>query len=196
MIENVSIEVMLISAAVLLGAMLVFTTVAIRISCWLYNRVNGLAPPGLGRSDSRDYTLVASPDLRFYTPPRALNRYDRATSAAGGVPLPGVGRSIGIGVTFSVAFSALFWLLVLVIGAAGRAAGSTEGMSLLLANLVGLPLYVLLLSGLTTALLPTTFPRALLVAFVYFLLLLMLVSLLAVAAILIALALDIRPTWL
>jgi hypothetical protein len=177
-----------IVAAAQFGVVLLSAMLLLRLSCWTYNRVNGLAPPGLGRSDSRDYTLVSSADMRFYNPPRALTRYDRAKTAVGGVPLPGLLQSLGIALAFTLTSLALFCLLLLVFGAASSATGSTPGMSLLLAELVAVPLNLLLLAGLVSLLLPTTFSRAMLVALVFFLMVLTLAALLGIAAFLISLA--------
>jgi hypothetical protein len=174
-----SLLMVLLAAAVQFAAMLFISALAICPACWLYNKVNGLAPPGLGRSDSRDYTLVTSPDIRHYRPPRALTRYDRATTASGGVPLPGLGRSLGIAVCFTLASCAIGWLLLLVFNTAGSATGSTPQMSLLLAQLVAVPLNVVLLAGLVSLFLPTTFGRGLLVSLVYFLMLLVIGAVLA-----------------
>ncbi|MEQ8788984.1 MAG: hypothetical protein RIC55_21915 [Pirellulaceae bacterium] len=168
--------------------LLLTATLLLRLSCWTFNKLNGLAPPGLGRSDSRDYTLVSSADMRFYSPPSALTRYDRAKTAAGGVPLPGFFRSVGVGLTFTLAASAVFWLLLLVFSAATSATGSTPGMSLLLSQLTAIPLCVLMMAGLVSLILPTTFPRALLVSLVFSLMVLTLLALFGIAGFLITLA--------
>lgn len=177
-----------IVAAAHFGVVLLAAILLLWPSYWTYNKVNGLAPPGLGRSDSRDYTLVSSADMRFYSPPRALTRYDSAKTAAGGVPLPGPLRSLGIALTFTLTFSVVFVLLLVVFGAATSATGSTPGMSLLLADLVAIPVSLLLLAGLVSLLLPTTFSRAMLVALVFFLMVLTLAALLLIAAFLVSLA--------
>lgn len=170
MFENINWEMLVLAAGAPGG--LLFTTLAIRPACWLFNRVNGLAPPGLGHSQSRNYSLVTAPDMRFYSPPKALTRYDRLRTAAGGVPLPGVLRCLGIAIAYCLASYVIGALLYFVFQAAGNASGATQGMSLLLTLTVTLPVNLLMLAGLVTLMLPTTFGRGLLVAIVYFLMLL------------------------
>jgi hypothetical protein len=170
MVENLSLQLMVMAASAPVGMLI--TALLIRPACWMYNRVNGLAPPGLGHSRSRNYTLVTSPDLRFYAPPKALSRYDRARTASGGVPLPGVLRCLGIAITYALGSSLIGALMYFVFSAAGNATGATQGMSLLLTLLVTLPVNLLIMAGLATLMLPTTFSRGLLVSLVYFLMLL------------------------
>lgn len=178
------------------AVVLLMTPVLLHVSCWLYNKVNGLAPPGLGRSDSRNYTLVTQPDLRFYHPPKALSRYDSSKSAAGGVALPGFFRCIGMGVAFGLASTAVGCFLWLVFSAAANATGSTPGMSLLLALTLAIPLNLVILAGLISLFLPTTFWRGTSVALVYFLVLLTILAVVVIVAFLIGLAVGIPlPTF-
>jgi hypothetical protein len=84
------------------------------------------------------------------------------------VPEPTMGRAMGIVfVTLLVNFAVSFGVGLVVGGGAAAAGGDTQ-MAGIIAQLVSIPISFLVMAGMLTALLPTTFPRALLVALLEF----------------------------
>jgi hypothetical protein len=81
------------------------------------------------------------------------------------VPEPEFGRAMLIVFVTAIVQMGVGFVLGLVIGGGAAATGQADNPSMrLLPSLIGLPLGFLVMAGMLTAMLPTTFPRALLVA--------------------------------
>lgn len=103
------------------------------------------------------------------------NKFLGADDSDGGVPEPSFGKAIGITfVTTLVNFVAGF-MIGLVIGGAAAVGGADPQAGGIVAQLVSLPVGFLVMAGMLTLMLPTTFGRALLVALCHFLIVIVIV---------------------
>jgi hypothetical protein len=85
------------------------------------------------------------------------------------VPKPPLGRAIFITFVFMVANLFVSAFVGAIIGSAAAAAGTGQGGANFTAQIISLPMSLLVMAGMLTALLPTTFGRGLLVVLIYML---------------------------
>ncbi len=96
------------------------------------------------------------------------------------VPTPSFGKAMGIVLITWVVNMFTSFLIGLMFGFGGAAAGLRREMLTLSAQLVAIPIAVLIMASMLTALLPTTFGRAILVALCYMLVVILFVAILIV----------------
>jgi len=125
---------------------LVVGTICLRAACWFYNLMAGSSagPPAAGPP-------AAVPDQ--YTTPAML-------AGPGGVPSPGFGKALGI-----TAITVLVQIVVSFVLAVVAIRGEMTPATI---NLISLPVSFLVAASMIRFLLPTTFGRALLVAIIQF----------------------------
>jgi hypothetical protein len=100
-----------------------------------------------------------------------FNKMAGGGESKGGVPEPGFGRALLITFVTLLVQVAVGFVIGLVLGtgaAAAQNAGAGPAVQLL-PSLISLPVGFLVMSGMLTAMLPTSFPRALLVALLEYL---------------------------
>ena len=85
------------------------------------------------------------------------------------VPEPSMGKAIGITFVTTLVNWGVGFLIGLAVGTAGVFAGADQRSITVVAQLLSLPISILVMAGMNAALLPTTFTRGLLVALCYLL---------------------------
>jgi hypothetical protein len=96
------------------------------------------------------------------------------------VPEPLLGKAMGITFVTTLVNGIAGFVIGLLVGAGGAAAGSGERGPAVMAQLLSLPVSLLVMAGMNSALLPTTFSRGLSVALWYLLVVFFVVAVLAV----------------
>jgi hypothetical protein len=96
------------------------------------------------------------------------------------VPEPLLGKAMGITFVTTLANAVAGSVIGLLVGAGSAAAGDSERGSAVIAQLLTLPVSLLVMAGLNSALLPTTFARGLLVAWCCLLMVFLVILVLAV----------------
>jgi hypothetical protein len=102
----------------------------------------------------------------------ACGFYNKQASGKGSpdsVPEPLLGKAMGIAFVTTLVNAVAGLVIGLLLGAGGAAAGASERGTTLMSQLLSLPVSLLVMAGLNSALLPTTFARGLLVALCYLL---------------------------
>jgi hypothetical protein len=95
------------------------------------------------------------------------------------VPEPPVGKAMGITFVTSLVNAVAGFLIGTLVGAGGMAAGAGESSPAITAQLLSLPVSLLVMAAMNSAMLPTTFTRGLLVTLCYLLVVLFVVVVLA-----------------
>jgi hypothetical protein len=83
------------------------------------------------------------------------------------VPEPGFGKAMGIAVVCLLVNLVASVAIGLIVGAGGGVAQAGKGATQLIANLVSIPVSFLVMGGILTAMLPTSFQRGVLVALIH-----------------------------
>jgi hypothetical protein len=96
------------------------------------------------------------------------------------VPIPLLGKAMGITFVTTLVTAVARLVIGFLVGAGSAGAGASERDLAVIAQLLSLPVSLLVMAGMTSALLPTTFARGFLVALCYLLVALFVVVVLAV----------------
>lgn len=99
----------------------------------------------------------------------AYNKMARRRRSPTGVPEPSMAKAMAIMFLVALINAVLVFFLTLVVAAVGGAAGARQQNTTLVAQLVSLPVTLLVMAGMLSGMLPTTFGRAFLVTLLYLL---------------------------
>jgi hypothetical protein len=123
-------------------------------------------------------TLIGAVFLRaacaFY------NKLAGGKGSPSSVPEPLLGKAMGITFVSTLVNAAVGFVIGSAVGAGSTAYGASERGAVITAQLLSLPVSLLVMAGMNAAMLPTTFARGLLVALCYLLVVLFVVVVLAV----------------
>lgn len=108
------------------------------------------------------WTLVGAVILRA-----ACALYNKMAASGNGVPDPSFGKAMGITLANFVAHMIVNIPLSMAMGGGQMAPGQPPNAGQIVSGLLALPIGFLVMAGMLTALLPTTFVRALLVSLCY-----------------------------
>jgi hypothetical protein len=104
-------------------------------------------------------TLIGAVILRA-----ACSLFNKMAGQDRAVPEPSFGKALGITVVSMIANMAVGFMVGIVIGGGGAAAGANPQHVQIISTLVSLPVGFLVMSGMLTLMLPTSFGRGMLVA--------------------------------
>ena len=96
------------------------------------------------------------------------NKMAGGPGSASSVPEPPFGKAMLIALAVAAVNFVVSFVVGFVVGGGAAAAGAKQQGAVLLAQLVSIPISFLVMAGMLTPLLPTTFPRALLITLLYF----------------------------
>lgn len=97
------------------------------------------------------------------------NKFAGGEKSESGVSEPPFGRAMWIMFITSLVQAAVSFVIGLIIGGAGAARGASERQAAMTAQLIAFPVGLVVMSGMLSSLLPTTFGRALMVSLCYLL---------------------------
>jgi len=123
-------------------------------------------------------TVIGAAFLR--TACALYNKLAGGKGSPSSVPEPLLGKALGIIFVTTLANAVAGFVIGLLVGAGSAEAGASERGPAVIAQLLSLPVSLLVMAGMSSALLPTTFARGLLVALCYLLVVLVVVVVLAV----------------
>jgi hypothetical protein len=95
------------------------------------------------------------------------NKIARGRQGPTSVPEPSMGKAMGITFVATLSNAVLAFFILLVMAAVAGAAGARQRNAALMAQLIPLPVSLLVMAGVLSGMLPTTFGRALLVTLLY-----------------------------
>ncbi len=105
--------------------------------------------------------LIAAVILRA-----ACSIFNKLAGPEKAVPEPGFGKALGIAAATLVVNVLVGIVIGVVFGAGAVAAGASPAQTQILVNLISMPAGFLVMSGMLTAMLPTSFGRSLLIALI------------------------------
>ena len=151
----------LVMLGFILLLILVVGAILLRAACWFYNLMAGgsASPPAGGPPGVVGPPPPAAAPPGTVSPP-APAMMPVATGNPSGVPSPGFGKALGI-----TAITVLVQIVVSVLLAVVAISGEMTAPTI---NLISLPVSFIVAASMICVLLPTTFGRALLVAIIQF----------------------------
>jgi hypothetical protein len=121
----------------------------------------------------------------------ACSLFNKMASPQNGVPEPGFGKALGIVVLNAIASAAAGFPVGMIVGLWGQASGIDEKTTQAVAGLISLPIGFLVMGGLLTLMLPTSFGRALLVTLLQYVVIFLIALVIGIIAAAVLLALGI-----
>ena len=119
----------------------------------------------------------------------AIALFNKIVGASGppdGVPEPLFGRAMGITFVTSIVNAVAGFLIGLVVGAGAQATEAGKQSATITANLISTPLSLLIMAGMLTAMLPTSFGKAILVTLLYLVIVVVVVGIIVLGFVVLA----------